>query len=395
MYKRIDLAQAQEGMILAQDITAQDGRVLIACGMRLEEKQIQYLKIHFPETTLAIADLERVESEPLKKNQQDQIRNIHSLSLEDVQSIIQDVFYHKKDFETTKKILETLKQDIKEAFEFLALNHEINDKKFVEIANNLIESIIIQKELANPGYLYLIEMEKWHPDTFNHSIDVAFFTLYLASQFTHDMGELNSLFLGGLLHDIGKYVYFKDNNNLFYSIITKTGPLSEDEFQLLKKHVDVEDFFNEKFVFLNKKERENIIYGALDHHEKLDGTGYIKAKKGSAISLSGRIVAVSDIYDAMVRKREYKSMVRPNMAMRYVLELGTQGKLDKRYVHYFKDLLGLYPTGSVIPTSKGDAIVVGQSPDANKPVIMLIENFDRGELDLRMHSEIDIYEEVT
>ena len=49
------------------------------------------------------------------------------------------------------------------------------------------------------------------------------------------------------------------------------------------------------------------------------------------ISLTGRIVAIADIYDAMIRRRDYKSMVRPDVAMKYIASLAEAGKLNKQY----------------------------------------------------------------
>ena len=129
------------------------------------------------------------------------------------------------------------------------------------------------------------------------------------------------------MHDIGKYTHYAEGDTRFYEIITKSGPLTDEEFDVLKQHVDVNRFFSNKFEFMTGKERDNIRFAALDHHEKLDGSGYLNQKRGMQISLAGRIVAIADIYDAMIRKREYKSMVRPDVAMKHVTSLAAVGKL--------------------------------------------------------------------
>jgi len=177
-------------------------------------------------------------------------------------------------------------------------------------------------------------------------------------------------------------------------LITKTGPLTEEEFSLLKKHVDVANFFENKFRFLTKKERENIMFGALDHHEKLDGSGYLGGKNGFQISLAGRIIAVADIYDAMIRKREYKNMVKPHIAMRHIISLAEAGKIDRNFANIFKKSLGVYPTGSVINTNLGLAIVVSQSDNPYMPRVMLIEHPDWGEINLKERIDITVYEEM-
>lgn len=404
MLIRVPVQNLQPGMVLGEDIYSKDALVLISRGKSLDLKIIESIKNRFPEmdsvlifkedkskngisiqSPISLSTVSPVDSSTI---------NFKNLTLDDIQSLVQDIFSNKREYQETRRLINELKSDISEGFELLIENHEINDEKFLSIAKKVLSFIQAEKNTVNPGYLYLIELEHWHPDTFNHSIDVAFFTLFIASQFTNDAGELSSLFLGGLLHDIGKYMYFKSGDSRFYQIITKTGPLTDEEYYLLQKHVDVEKFFIDKFKSLPKKEKENIMYGALDHHEKLDGKGYLKNKRGYQISLAGRIIAVADIYDAMVRKREYKSMVRPDIAIRHVISLSENGKLDKQFTMIFKNLMGLYPTGSVISTSHGFAIVTNQTQNPDRPFVMLIEEHEKGEIDLNLNHEIDIYEEI-
>ncbi len=168
--------------------------------------------------------------------------------------------------------------------------------------------------------------------------------------------------------------------------------MSNSEIDIIRKHVDVKYFFNEKFKFLPSKEKDNIIYAALDHHEKVDGTGYLNKKKGLLISLAGRIVSIADIYDALIRKREYKSMMMPNKAMKQIIDLAYFGKLDNQYVNIFMNSLGIYPTGSIVDTNRGKAVVVDQTKDIYKPIIILLDEEGRGDLNLMKKSKIEIYD---
>lgn len=103
------------------------------------------------------------------------------------------------------------------------------------------------------------------------------------------------------LHDIGK-VAIPD------SLLRKPGPLTSDEFSVIKKHceygVRVLDEAHADLPFQSFLELARQLI--LHHHERWDGTGYPKGLKGEDIPLSGRIMAIADVYDALRTKRPYK-----------------------------------------------------------------------------------------
>ena len=112
---------------------------------------------------------------------------------------------------------------------------------------------------------------------------------------------IDLLFVSAPLHDIGK-VGVPDN------ILLKPGPLDVAEFELMKKHAE----YGKNIIYSTAKKIEGdnflIIAGeiALTHHEKWDGTGYPQGLAGQDIPLSGRIMAVADVYDALISRRCYK-----------------------------------------------------------------------------------------
>lgn len=103
------------------------------------------------------------------------------------------------------------------------------------------------------------------------------------------------------LHDIGK-IGIPD------SVLLKPGKLTEDEFEVMKKHVD----FGVEALTKNipKGAELSFIRTAAEiigtHHERFDGNGYPNGLKGSEIPLSGRLMAIVDVYDALVSERVYK-----------------------------------------------------------------------------------------
>lgn len=112
---------------------------------------------------------------------------------------------------------------------------------------------------------------------------------------------IDLLFLSAPLHDIGK-VGVPDN------ILLKPGPLTADELKIMRQHAQ----FGRQIILSTAEqiEGDNFLAIAGDiaatHHEKWDGTGYPEGLRGENIPLSGRIMAVADIYDALINRRCYK-----------------------------------------------------------------------------------------
>ena len=111
----------------------------------------------------------------------------------------------------------------------------------------------------------------------------------------------DNIFLTSPLHDIGK-IGIPD------AILLKPGMLNDEEFEIMKKHSLIGfETLNEALRKYPKADYLRMSAEiALSHHERFDGTGYPHGLKGEGIPLSARIVALADVYDALVSKRVYK-----------------------------------------------------------------------------------------
>ena len=107
--------------------------------------------------------------------------------------------------------------------------------------------------------------------------------------------SLEQLEYTGILHDIGK-IGIKD------TILNKTGPLNEDEYDIMKTHPIVGANIVSQITTLNQSVSDGVRY----HHERYDGTGYCEHLKGDEIPLFARIIAIADTYDAMTTDRVYR-----------------------------------------------------------------------------------------
>jgi len=131
--------------------------------------------------------------------------------------------------------------------------------------------------------------------------------------------RLRELATGAIVHDIGKLAVPD-------AILKKPGKLSREEFDAVKRHSETGSKTLKELGF-----RESVRQLVLDHHERLDGSGYPRGLASPAITLDARILAVCDVYDALISTRVYRDAFRHEQAMGILrAEAGT--KLDRRCV---------------------------------------------------------------
>mgnify|MGYP000158484625 CR=1 FL=1 len=127
--------------------------------------------------------------------------------------------------------------------------------------------------------------------------------------------NINTLFKSAPLHDIGK-VGIPDR------ILLKSGPLEPQEFEIMKRHTTLgHDAIEhaEKSLGVNVEFLRMAKEIALSHQEKWDGSGYPQGLAGEAIPISARLMALADVYDALISRRVYKDGMSHEEAMAHIL----------------------------------------------------------------------------
>jgi len=138
------------------------------------------------------------------------------------------------------------------------------------------------------------------------------------------------------LHDIGKL-------GISDAILNKPGKLTEEEFEIMKKHVEIgvqairkiEDNLQEKMADSSFLHYARLIVGS--HHEKWDGSGYPLGLRGKDIPLEGRLMAIADVYDALISARPYKRPI-PTEEARQIIESGSGSHFDPLLVGVFSQV---------------------------------------------------------
>ena len=163
-------------------------------------------------------------------------------------------------------------------------------------------------------------------ETEGHSQRVMDLTLRLARKMGIGDDELLHIQRGAVLHDIGKM-------GVPDSILLKEGPLTDEEWETMRRHPVYAYEMLMTIPFLRK---------AIDipycHHERWDGTGYPRGLKGEAIPLSARIFAIVDVWDALRSDRPYRNAWPRDKTLTYIQE--QSGKhFDPMIVEAFMDIM--------------------------------------------------------
>ncbi len=139
--------------------------------------------------------------------------------------------------------------------------------------------------------------------------------------------DLSALHRGGYLHDIGK-VGVPD------SVLLKPGPLTPEEFVLMRRHPEIGDTLCAPLQSLRTV--RPII---LCHHERIDGSGYPAGLREDEVPLLAQIVGIVDVFDALTSQRPYRAALSREQAIGLVLDDTRAGRFNPAYVEAFLDML--------------------------------------------------------
>lgn len=235
-------------------------------------------------------------------------------------------------------------------------------KAFMKTLTDIIDDLS-----QNPNAMIMLtDIQTADHYLYQHSLNVCIYTTMLGLSGGYSRDELATLGLGALLHDIGKM-------KIAPEILRKPGKLLESEYEEMKRHADLG--------YRMLKDEPNIpllsAHCALQHHERLDGSGYPRGIGGAEIHDYAQWIGVVDSYDAMTSSRVYRKAMLPHQAME-VLYTGAGTLYDPGKVERFRDRVAIYPPGMAVTLSTGEAGVV---VDVNnlfpqRPIVRILQDPD-------------------
>lgn len=176
---------------------------------------------------------------------------------------------------------------------------------------------------------------------YRHAIDVALLVGFMGRWLGYSEDQVQNLVYAGLVLDIGKA-------KVSFEIISKSGPLTNDEMELTKVHVQ----HGIKMLAGGTLIHPNILDGVLQHHERIDGLGYPLGLDEKTISPFARILSVADVYDALISDRYYRQGVSPFDAVDTMM-YKMSGHFDSHVLGVFIDRMRQHLTGAKVKLSNG------------------------------------------
>jgi diguanylate cyclase (GGDEF)-like protein len=233
------------------------------------------------------------------------------------------VYYRIKDL-CNKSMYETIKPSISlgvatKTSEEENINDIIKHAEEKMYHEKLLEGKDMRNNLVDALEKRLYERSN---ETETHAKNLVIYADILANELGINADDIEVLKQAARLHDIGLVTIDSD-------ILTKPGPLTENEWDRVKSHPEVGSRIVQSMV-----ELQHISKDILHHHEWFDGTGYPQGLKGDKIPYNSRIISVLDAYDVMISGRVYKDKVSNKEAIEEIKRCsGTQ--FDPKIVNSF------------------------------------------------------------
>ncbi|WP_309136117.1 HD-GYP domain-containing protein [Mesobacillus foraminis] len=337
---RIHINELQEGCILAEDVFSKTNRPIISKQTVLTVQLIDVLKAFLikdveVEKTL-ISGTPFIPSEAVSGNEAP-VQNMGDLTFLDL--FLKGKQDHKKEFVSWQSGIP------------------------VDIA--AIRSLLmplIDKIEGNTAYLF--RLHKYHNQEdylYHHSLAVGILSAYIAKRLNYSKGDIAQIALAGCLADCGMA---KISN----SILMKKTTLTLGEYEEVKSH----PINSYQMVKENRLLKQEAKVAILQHHERLDGSGYPFGDKGVKIHPFANIIAVADTYQAMTSERLYKPSMSPFKALEIINE-DHFGKFDVAPLKVIKSGIMNFSTGSKVRLSDGEEaeILFISDKDPTRPIVKL------------------------
>lgn len=290
-----------------------------------------------------------------------------------------------KNFEVPHSIIETDRVEtyvlrvrkIMERHIYHSTNSALNE--YEEIANDILDDVLSTSEE------FVIDMNERTANLYEHTVMVTLLSVFIAKKLRLDRKRQYNIALGCLLHDIGIRFITVPYKNIDQTKMRST-TLAE-----YKKHtvlgfsaLDHEDWIPAISKLM-----------VLSHHERLDGTGFPMRQKNRDTEC--KIIQVVDAFDCYISGMECKRITVQQALERIVSESGV--KYDDKIVEALVTAIAKYPVGTTVKTNAEveQGVVVSQTADSEKPIIMLLDDKkieEKDRMNLLLEKDVSILQVI-
>ncbi|MDL2232422.1 HD-GYP domain-containing protein [Ruminococcaceae bacterium OttesenSCG-928-L11] len=250
---------------------------------------------------------------------------------------------------------------------------ERSNIRMTKVSQDKLIMPVMEEIIANPKrMLDYVDAKPYEDYVYYHSANVVILSLLVGIEMGLSGTQLYELGLSSMLYDLGNIFVPK-------AILNKPGKLSPEEFEEIKKHTDL------GFEYLRNHFDISIegCMGALQHHEYYDGSGYPNGLKKDRISIFGRIIAITDVYDALTSRRPFRQPMFPATAMDYI-NINSGTKFDPKVVAALRNVVASYPSGICVEMASGARCIVTENTPGftDRPKLRLLKGLSRTPLNV-------------
>jgi putative nucleotidyltransferase with HDIG domain len=209
--------------------------------------------------------------------------------------------------------------------------------------------------------LFLMQMRRFQKDLFTHAVNVCVLSLVVGALEDFNV-DASALGLGALLHDVGE-------TRIPRNLIRKKNGLTDTERRLMEQHPKLGARLLEQSSDVPPSARQIV----LEHHERIDGSGYPLGLRADQLSLAGQIVAITDTYDDMLSGRN-QAVLQSVEVLRQLYMQSSAGALDSELVERVIRCLGIYPIGSLVELNTGERgiVIATNRAETLKPTLRIV-----------------------
>lgn len=331
--KIVHVSELKEGDVLAKPVTDSFGRPILQENIELTDRLIkQVTKFKLNQVFIKDSFSEGIESEQIINDE------LRFQSIEQIHS----AFHTFTDYENQSQLV--LNQSMKQVNETIS--------QLTSVIKNNDDMLTIMADIVNYDY-YL----------YNHSLNVAIYTLVLAKELNYDEQKMTEIGIGALLHDIGKM-------KIPVELVNKPTKLTELEYEVIKEHTT----YGYDLLSHIPNMTSAIKRSAYEHHERLDGSGYPNGLVDEEIHEYAKVIAVSDVFDAVTTDRSYRDAYLPQIGLE-ILYVGSGTQFKQEYIELFRKIISIYPNGTRVHLSDGRVGIVAKQNQylSDRPLIRIIE----------------------
>lgn len=256
-------------------------------------------------------------------------------------------------------------------------NNTVDGLSLKFIANDIMDNLKEGYQIFSK----LKEVKNYDMLTFTHLLNVSILAIYFAHKLSFSRDDCLDIGVAGLFHDIGKLYIAK-------KIIQKKGKLDEEEFDKIKSHTVLG-----AEILLSHIDVLSILPAvvAFEHHLQYNLEGYPKLFFPHKINVVSSIIAICDVYDALIQRRSYKRDYPPEIIYE-IMSKDKGRRFDPKLLNVFFKIMGVWPRRTIVRLEDGRIAIVKQEneDDIFSPIVEVVDGGPKELIDLKIRKEIKI-----